>query len=197
MLRLILATRNAGKTREVREILGEQYEIEDLTSHPEIPEIEETGKTFAENAKIKALAVAGRCDELVLADDSGLEVDALGGAPGVYSARYSGENATDAKNIEKLRDNLANTCIEQRTARFRCVIVIAQKNEVVATFDGAVEGRIIDQPRGTGGFGYDPIFLPNGYNETFGELSHAIKNRISHRGRALARALEYLTASTT
>ena len=184
-MELLIATRNRGKAREFRELLGDGVRISDLNDYPEIPDIAETGKTFAENATIKALAVSEQCSGLVLGDDSGLEVDSLGGAPGIYSARYAGEPANDRRNIEKLQDDLANFCKEQRTARFRCVLALAEKGKLLGTFAGEVEGRVIDQARGAGGFGYDPIFVPNGFEQTFAELPAATKNVISHRAQAV------------
>jgi XTP/dITP diphosphohydrolase len=182
---LLIATRNHGKAREFRGLLGDAVRISDLNDYPEIPDIAETGRTFAENAIIKALAVSGRCPGLVLGDDSGLEVDSLGGAPGIYSARYAGEPANDQRNIEKLQDDLANFCKEQRVARFRCVLALAENGKVLGTFAGTVEGAVIDHVRGARGFGYDPIFVPNGFDQTFAELPAAIKNAISHRARAV------------
>ncbi len=182
---LLIATRNRDKAREFRELLGDGVRISDLNDHPEIPDIAETGKTFAENAIMKALAVSGECSGLVLGDDSGLEVDSLGGAPGIYSARYAGEPANDRRNIEKLQDDLANFCNEQRVARFRCVLALAEKGKLLGTFAGEVEGMVIDHARGAGGFGYDPIFVPNGFEQTFAELPAEIKNRISHRANAV------------
>jgi XTP/dITP diphosphohydrolase len=183
---LLIATRNAHKAHEIREILGADFKVGDLSTHPEIPETIESGKTFEENAVIKGLAVSERYDGLVVADDSGLEVDALGGAPGVTSARYAGENTTDEQNIEKLLHALARAGDARRSARFRCVIALARGNKILETFAGAVEGKIIERPRGSGGFGYDPIFLPNGFDETFGELAAQTKNEISHRAKALS-----------
>ena len=192
MISILLATRNAHKTREIQEILGNEFVVQDLQAFPEIPEVVESGKTFQENAVLKAVAVSSHCDGLVMADDSGLEVDSLGGAPGVLSARYAGEDATDERNIAKLQDELANHCREHRSARFRCVIALAQDGKVLGTFAGTVEGHVIDEPRGTTGFGYDPVFVPAGFEQTFGELPAETKNRISHRGRALARVREFL-----
>jgi XTP/dITP diphosphohydrolase len=189
MPRLLIATKNAHKTSEIRAILGNGWEIEDLTAHPEIPAPEETGATFAENASIKAIAASKLFPGLVLADDSGLEVDALAGAPGVQSARYSGTNATDASNRVRLLNEISGT---ESAARFRCVMVIARKGEVLGTFNGTVEGRVINEERGTGGFGYDSLFVPAGYSSTFGELAAEIKNGLSHRARALAAARDFL-----
>jgi XTP/dITP diphosphohydrolase len=185
---LILATRNAHKTLEIQEILGNRFVVEDLRAHPDIPEIIEDGATFAENAKIKALAVSRMCPGLVLADDSGLEVDAMAGAPGVRSARYAGEKATDQQNIEQLLQELGKRAPAEtgpRTARFRCVMALARDGNFIRTVEGAVEGEIVQAPRGAGGFGYDPIFQPRGYEKTFGELPAETKNQISHRARAV------------
>ena len=194
MTSLLLATRNAHKAREIQEILGPGFEVRDLSGYPEIPETVESGKTFEENAVLKALAVSQRCEGLVLADDSGLEVDALGGAPGIFSARYAGPDATDLQNIEKLLGALARTNDARRSARFRCVIALARGNKILEKFSGTVEGRIIETPRGQEGFGYDPIFVPDGFRETFGELPAQTKNRISHRAQALAKLREGLRA---
>jgi XTP/dITP diphosphohydrolase len=189
MRRLLIATKNAHKTSEIRAILGNNWRVEDLTAHPEIPAPEETGATFAENASIKARAASLIFPEYVLADDSGLEVDALRGTPGVQSARYSGPGATDASNRIRLLKELGGA---ESKARFRCVMAIARQGELLGVFSGAIEGRIVTSERGTGGFGYDPLFIPDGYAETFGELSSEIKNRLSHRARALAGAREFL-----
>jgi XTP/dITP diphosphohydrolase len=192
--KLLVATRNPHKTQELRELLGSDFKLEDLTIHPEVPEILETGMTFEENATIKALAVSKFSPELVMADDSGMEVDALEGAPGVYSARYAGPGASDRQNMEKLLRELRRSDPDsaRRAARFRCAIVVAQAGRVICTAEGIVEGTMIDSPRGTGGFGYDPIFLPSGADATFGEMGAAEKNRISHRARAVRALIEKL-----
>jgi XTP/dITP diphosphohydrolase len=194
MQRLLLATRNVHKTREIQEILGSGFAVKDLTTCPEIPQAIESGMTCEENAAIKALAVAKICRGLVVADDSGLEVDALDGAPGIFSARYAGENATDSQNVMKLLRELAfrNVDNEQRTARFRCVIALARDAELLQTFEGSVEGSIVSEQRGHGGFGYDPIFVPAGLHQTFAELLPAEKNRLSHRARAAAQLAAFL-----
>lgn len=192
MRRLLIATKNAHKTIEIRAILGEGWEVTDLNAHPEIAAPEETGATFAENAAIKALAASRMFAGLVLADDSGLEVDALGGAPGARSARYAGEDATDADNRAKLLHALAGVRGAARAARFRCALALAADGAVRATFDGAVEGVVINAERGDGGFGYDALFVPEGYCETFAQLSGAIKNQLSHRARALEKARAFL-----
>ena len=184
---LLLATRNAHKTEEIQRILGPQFNMTDLAAHPEIPHIAESGTTFQENAIIKAVAVSKRIPGLVIADDSGLEVEALGGAPGIHSARYAGRNATDQEKTDKLLDELARigAAKNARRARFRCVLALACKGKVLGVFEGIIEGQIADRPRGSYGFGYDPIFMPEGFRQTFGELAPAEKNQLSHRARAL------------
>jgi XTP/dITP diphosphohydrolase len=183
---VLVSTRNAHKLVEIRQILGPSFELLDLSSVPALGEVEETGTTCEENAALKALAASAHFGGWVLADDSGLEVDALGGAPGVYSARFSGEGATDVTNRALLLEKLTAVPADQRSARFRCVIALARGGEVLAHFSGAVEGVIIQSEQGGGGFGYDPLFVPEGFGETFAELGAETKNRLSHRGRALA-----------
>jgi XTP/dITP diphosphohydrolase len=186
MRQLLLATRNAHKTREFSEILGNEFIVRDLSAEPEAPEIEETGATFAENAILKAVAISQRFPGLVVGDDSGLEVDALDGAPGVYSARYSGPGAKDCDNIARLLSELHKLSIERPySARFRCVLALARDGKLLDTFEGAVEGTIVEPPRGTDGFGYDPVFQPAGLAQTFGEIVPEKKNRISHRANAI------------
>ena len=192
MRRLLIATKNAHKTAEIRAILTDAWDVTDLNANPEITAPEETGATFAENAALKALAASRLFAGLVLADDSGLEVDALGGAPGVRSARYAGERATDADNRAKLVAALAATRGKARSARFRCALALAKDGAVLAAFDGAVEGVIINTERGEGGFGYDALFVPDGQCETFAQLPAAVKNQLSHRARALEKALTFL-----
>jgi XTP/dITP diphosphohydrolase len=191
-----VATRNPHKTRELQQILGSDFTVRDLHAHSEISEIAETGTSFEENAKLKALAVSRKLPGLVAADDSGLEVDALGGAPGIYSARYAGTNATNKERIDKLLEELARVdpTKEQRRARFRCVLALARNGEVLGIFEGIVEGRIVDRPRGSRGFGYDPIFVPNGFQQTFGQLRPAEKNQLSHRARALEKLRAFLNS---
>jgi XTP/dITP diphosphohydrolase len=186
MRHLLLATRNAHKTREFSEILGGDFIVGDLSEESDAPAIEETGSTFAENAILKAVAISRRSPALVVADDSGLEVDALDGAPGVFSARYAGPHATDAENTARLLSELrAVSRNELPAARFRCVLALARDGEILGTFEGAIEGVIVDSPRGGSGFGYDPVFQPNGFAKTFAELSAVEKNQISHRAQAL------------
>ena len=187
VIELLLATRNAHKTREIQEILGTDFAVRDLRACPEISDTDESGASFEENATLKALAVSKRLPGFVAADDSGLEVDALGGAPGIYSARYAGTNATENEKINKLLRELARLGArgDARRARFHCVVALARNGNLVGTFRGIVEGRMADQRRGNGGFGYDPIFIPEGLEETFGELPAEVKNTISHRAKAI------------
>lgn len=174
-------------------MLGGEFALQDLRIHPEIGEVIEDGATFAENARLKAVAISQQLPGLVLADDSGLEVDSLGGAPGVYSARYAGKGATDEVNRRKLLEELAQQAPgSSGAARFHCVLALARGGEVLTTFEGAAEGRIISGPRGEGGFGYDPLFQPNGFKKTFAELLPAEKNAISHRAAAVAQLRSFL-----
>ena len=192
MQTLLIATRNAHKTREIGQMLGSGWRVSDLLSFPHSPAMEETGATFEENAMLKALGISQVFTGLVLADDSGLEVDALGGAPGVRSARFGGGNANDAENRRALIQLLKDLRGGELKARFRCVMVLATQGELLGSFEGTVEGKVIPEERGFGGFGYDSMFIPNGYSETFAELQPEIKNSLSHRGRALAKVLEFL-----
>ena len=175
-------------------MLGAGWEVTDLNAHPDVPAPEETGETFAENAVIKALAAAERFAGIVLSDDSGLEVDALDGAPGVRSARYAGAAASDAANrLRLLRELEAKQARgKARSARFRCVMALVEDGKILGSFDGRVEGVIINAERGDGGFGYDSLFVPEGHCETFAQLPADVKNQLSHRGRALAKVLSYL-----
>ena len=186
MRQLLLATHNPHKTREFSEILGNEFLVRDLSAEPDAPEIDETGATFAENAILKAVGISQRFPGLVVGDDSGLEVDALKGAPGVYSARYASLGAKDSDNIARLLSELHKLSIERSySARFRCVLALARDGELIDTFEGVVEGAIVEPPRGTGGFGYDPVFQPAGLAQTFGEIVPEKKNRISHRANAI------------
>lgn len=190
--RLLLATRNANKTREVREMLGAGWEVEDLTARLDLPEVEETGETFEENAKLKALAGSAHYDGWVLADDSGLEVDALGGAPGVRSARFAGEDADMAANRARLLEKLSAVRGKDRRGRFRCLLALARDGRIDGIFCGAVEGFIAPAERGAGGFGYDALFVPEGSCRTFAQFTPREKHSCSHRGRALAQAAAFL-----
>ena len=188
-MKIVIATRNPGKLKELRALLGVPgLEWRSALDYPEVPDVVEDGDTFEANAIKKAEALSRATGGWALADDSGLEVDALGGEPGVRSARYAGEPADPAANNAKLLHALEGRT--DRRARFRCVIALAGPGVPTATVEGACEGRIVTEPRGTGGFGYDPLFVPDGYEETFAELPAETKNSISHRGRALARARE-------
>lgn len=173
-------------------MLADTFEVVDLRAVPGAPEVEESGETFAENAALKANAISRFTGGWALADDSGLETDALPGEPGVRSARFAGENATDAENNALLLRKLAVIPGAPRTARFRCALVLSRDGGAVATFDGTVEGVIVDELRGAGGFGYDPMFMPDGYDQTFGQLPAETKNAVSHRSRALAKFRAWL-----
>lgn len=191
---ILLATRNRHKTREIQTMLGEGVLVTDATMAPDLPEIEETGVTFEENSKLKAEGISRHVSGIVLADDSGLEVDALGKEPGVYSARYAliGKpegtelDSIDEANTALVLEKMAGVPHQLRTARFRCVLAVAENGVTLAVFDGTVEGILATEVKGTGGFGYDPIFMPLGHRETFGELSAGVKHTMSHRSRALA-----------
>lgn len=191
---LTIASRNAHKAKEIARILPACYQVGTLADHPEAPEVEETGKTFADNAELKACGVSRVVPGLVLADDSGLCVDALGGYPGVLSARYAGGHGNDQANNAKLINELKHLPGEAPySARFVCAICLAEDGKVVARFLGTVEGSIILTPRGTDGFGYDPLFVPQGQGGlTFAELPAAVKDAVSHRGKALRQLAGYL-----
>ena len=188
--RLILATRNAHKTAEIRAMIGDRFDVLDATAFPNFPKIEETGTTFLENARLKAEGISRQVAGWVLSDDSGLEVDALGGAPGVWSSSYGGEEGNHAKNNARLLEEMAGK--PDRGARFRCTMVLARGGVAEADFTGTVEGRLVDSLHGAGGFGYDPLFVPAGYDQTFAELGDAIKNTLSHRSRALVQVVAFL-----
>src|SRR5215216_3875044 len=191
---LLVATNNKGKVRELSQLLSDfPLRLRLLEEFPGLTEAEETGATFAENATLKALHYSAHGGPLTLSDDSGLVVDALNGAPGVRSARYAGREATYAERMSKLIGELDATGDEERRARFVCVIAVADPSAgTLHTFEGACEGRIARAPRGTGGFGYDPLFIPDGHDRTFGELPAEIKHILSHRARALEQAVRHL-----
>ena len=185
--RLLLASANQGKLRELRTILdGLGVELVGLADAGlgEPPEVEETGETFLENALLKGRGYAAWSGLAAVADDSGLEVDALGGVPGVRSARYAGQGAGDQANLDKLLAELSGVPPERRTARFRCAAVLYDSGQGTWHAEAAWEGRILDAPRGTGGFGYDPVFLPDGWELTSAEVGQATKDAASHRGKA-------------
>jgi non-canonical purine NTP pyrophosphatase (RdgB/HAM1 family) len=193
-MELFLATRNQHKTREFARLLGRDFTVRDLTSKSDVPAIVESGATFEENAALKAVTISKIFpNEIVVADDSGLEVEALGGAPGVFSARYAGENAGDSRNVEKLLRKLRDA--RDRSARFYCVIALAKNGLLMTTVAGEVAGTITNSPRGENGFGYDPIFVPNGFSETFAELTSETKNKISHRAQATAAMVNHFNTA--
>lgn len=194
MAKLLIATNNPGKIREYTELLaGLPVTLTFPTQEGLRLEVEESGDTFEENARLKAVAYTRASGLLTLADDSGLEVDALGGAPGVWSARYAGALASDADRYRKLLAALAQVPAGKRCARFRCVVALAQPTGAVDTAEGSCEGEIGFAPRGEHGFGYDPIFVVTGYGgQTMAELPSQLKNQISHRARALAATREIL-----
>jgi len=199
-MELIVATRNKDKLREIKELLkGIDVEVYSLDSFRNVPEVIEDKKTLEENALKKAIEVSKFLGKLAVADDSGLEVDHLNGAPGVYSARFSGKSATYKSNNEKLLRLLKGVPVSKRKARFRCVIALADKGIAIGIAEGVCGGRIAFGSKGGNGFGYDPLFIPDGCTRTFAQLGAAQKNKISHRGKALARAkkliVKYLSPS--
>lgn len=193
-MKLVLATKNKHKVEEINKILGaiDGIEIVSLENYPNAPDVIEDQDTFVGNASKKALEIAKFTGEMTLADDSGLEVDALNGAPGIYSARYAGEGATYQEMCQKLLSELKNIPKEKRSARFKTVVALATPEKVLHTTEGVVEGTIINEMRGSQGFGYDPIFLYEPANKTFAELSAQEKNEISHRARALKKMANML-----
>jgi len=219
MVTFLIATRNAHKVGEIQKILGDSFQYLTLKDFPGAPEVSEDASTFAGNATKKAVELAqwlvknnpdspGLQRAFVLADDSGLEVDALGGAPGVRSARFAAldtgkaGNSTDAENCSKLLRLLEKFPVARRAARFRCVIAIVEVRQSLPVdepklFSGVCEGKIIFQPQGQNGFGYDPLFVPFGYRETFAELGEEVKNSLSHRARALAELKKALAGGLT
>ncbi|MFO7975094.1 MAG: RdgB/HAM1 family non-canonical purine NTP pyrophosphatase [Candidatus Hydrogenedentota bacterium] len=190
---LLLGTKNEYKVAELAELLaGLPWEVKGLNVLPPLPEPREDGITFEENALLKAVYYQKASGLACVADDSGIVVDALDGAPGVYSARYAGEDCTDAENNKKLLAELVGIPAEARTARFVCCAAIAHMDASTHCETGAVEGHIAFQPRGSTGFGYDPLFIPDGFDQTFAELGASVKQRISHRARAFGKLRAYL-----
>lgn len=186
MRELVVATKNKGKLREIKELLaGVNVIITSLADYPGAPEIIEDGATFQENALKKAVTIAAYTNQLTMGEDSGLEVEALGNAPGIYSARFSGENATDDMNNRKLMEELKGVPLEKRAARYRCSIALVDDEETIGMVEGECPGVIATEARGTNGFGYDPYFLIPKYNKTFGELDPSVKAKMSHRAHAL------------
>lgn len=193
-MRILVGTNNAGKVRELKSLLADiPVALHSLDEFENIIEPEETGETFAENADLKAIYYSEKTGLATLADDSGLEVKALNGAPGVYSARYGGKDSSHAEKIAKLLEELENSQSEDRAARFVCVISLTnEKGEIVFQAEGICDGRIATAPRGENGFGYDPIFIPEGFDETFGELSSEVKSQLSHRAKAIDKIIRFL-----
>ena len=191
---ILVGTKNAGKVRELKNLLaGVPVELRSLDEFENIVEPEETGATFFDNAALKAVYYAEKTGLAALADDSGLEVAALNNAPGVYSARYGSKNSSDAEKIAKLLTELKDSGSENRAARFVCAIVLTNEaGEKIFEAEGICDGMIADQPRGENGFGYDPVFIPEGFNQTFGELSGEIKSNLSHRARAIEKIIRFL-----
>lgn len=198
MIRLLLATRNEGKLRELRHLVADlPINVFSLADFAQTHEVPETGSSFSENASLKAVGYALQTQMMTLADDSGLEVDALGGAPGIFSARYAGKDASDAQRTNKLLQELSGTEAGNRSARFVSAVAVASANgEILNLSTGSCEGRIDLTPSGNQGFGYDPVFIPNGYQQSFGALDPEIKNQISHRARALLGVRAYLLTLT-
>jgi XTP/dITP diphosphohydrolase len=198
MRKLLVATHNRGKLAEIKELMRKlPITLVDLTNFPQITPIEESGKTFVENASLKAAGYANATNLLTLADDSGLMVDALDGAPGIHSARYAGENASDAQRTEKLLNALIDVPETERSAQFVSAVAIADsRGRIINISVGKCMGQIAFKPAGQRGFGYDPIFIPEGFSQTFGQLESAIKNRISHRAQALSKAVGFLRTLT-
>lgn len=193
-MRLVLATKNKDKIREIKNVLaGLPVEIKTFDDFDDFPDIDETGETLEDNALLKAQGIAKATGCAALADDSGIEVDALGGAPGVYSSRYAGPGCTYDDNNRKLLQEMAGVPEEKRTARFRAVIAIAWNENDAETVEGRVDGVIITEKKGRDGFGYDPVFFYPPAGKTFAEMTLEEKNKVSHRGKALIRAKELLS----
>jgi len=191
MEEIIIATKNSGKAREFERIFNAKgAKVKTLLDFPDMEDVEETGSTFEENAKIKAETISKKLNKMVIADDSGLEVDALEGRPGVYSARYAGPIKNDEDNIDKVLEELTGVPENERTARFRCVLAIAQPGKETVTFAGSCEGQILTERRGTNGFGYDPIFFVTEKGKAMAELLPEEKNKISHRANAIQKLEE-------
>ncbi|WHX99516.1 XTP/dITP diphosphatase [Neobacillus sp. DY30] len=186
MMEVIIATKNPGKAREFEHIFAPRgIAVKTLLDYPEIEDVEETGSTFEENAILKAEAVSKTLNKMVIGDDSGLIVDALEGRPGIYSARYAGEPKNDQKNLEKVLTELKGVSEEDRTARFYCALAAAMPSKKTVTVSGTCEGRILEEERGSNGFGYDPVFYVPDKSRTMAELTSDEKNKISHRANAL------------
>ncbi|KML29045.1 XTP/dITP diphosphatase [Priestia aryabhattai] len=195
MHEIIIATKNAGKVKDFETLFSPKgFKVTSLLDFPEIEDVEETGVTFAENATLKAETISSALNKPVIADDSGLAIDALNGEPGVYSARYAGENKDDNANIEKVLQKLHDVPFEKRTARFHCTLAIAVPGKRTELVEGTCEGRILEEKRGENGFGYDPIFFVEKWNCSMAELSKEQKNQISHRANALEKLAPLIDA---
>ncbi len=193
MEQIIFATHNKHKLQEVKKLLSDKFKILSLNDIGLYDEIPETGFTLKENASQKSHYLVQRFSQNCFADDTGLEVDALNGEPGVFSARYAGEKATYEQNVEKLLTELKG--IKNRKARFKTVISLIYNNKEYF-FEGVVEGQILTEKKGNKGFGYDPVFVPSGYNQTFAEINTELKNKISHRGKAIQNLVRFLLSSS-
>ncbi len=190
---LIIATTNQGKLREIKELLMDlNLNITSLKDYPNAPEIIEDGQTFAQNAFKKASIISAYTKKMTIGEDSGLEIEALGNEPGIYSARFSGPNATDAKNNQKMLRSLRGLPSKERGARYRCAVSIVDDSQEMASVSGVCSGVITGKARGANGFGYDPYFLIARYQQTFGELDPCVKARISHRARAFKKVKKVL-----
>ncbi|MFH1078923.1 MAG: XTP/dITP diphosphatase [Pseudomonadota bacterium] len=197
MTKIVFASRNKGKIKEIEALLeGVEITLLSLYNYKDVPDILENGQSFFENAMKKARIVSEWTGETVLADDSGLEVDALGGAPGIYSARYAGDDATDAGNIRKLLKDLKGMKPDKRGGAFRCVLVLYRPGGHFERFEGRWQGRIADKPAGTGGFGYDPVFFLPEFSMTVAQLPLGLKNELSHRAIAFRKLKNYLQGIT-
>lgn len=194
MIELVIATTNAGKLREIKELLKDlDLKVTSLSDYPDAPKVEEDGKNFAQNALKKAATIAMYTGKLTLGEDSGLEVKALGNKPGIYSARFSGTNATDKKNNAKLSRLLRGVPLKERQARYRCCAALVDGHQIIDVVSGSCAGLIALKGKGSNGFGYDPLFFIPRYNKTFGELDPAVKARISHRAKALRKIKKVLS----
>jgi XTP/dITP diphosphohydrolase len=198
-MQILIATKNNGKIRELKDFLADlPIRLRSLNEFADVVEAAETGATFAENAVLKAQSYGLQTGIWALADDSGLEVEALGGAPGIFSARYGGENTDYAEKIKKLLQELSETQDKERQARFVCAMAISnEKGEIKFLTEDVCHGKIALTPRGTNGFGYDPIFVPRNFEQTFGELPDETKRKISHRAKAINKIIRYLRDNYT
>lgn len=195
MREIIIATKNAGKVKDFETLFSPKgFKVKSLLDFPEIEDVEETGVTFSENATLKAEAISSALNKPVIADDSGLAIDALNGEPGVYSARYAGENKDDNANIEKVLQKLNDVPFEKRTARFHCALAIAVPGKRTEIVEGTCEGHILEEKRGENGFGYDPIFFVEKWRCSMAELTKGQKNQISHRANALKKLAPLIDA---